>query len=523
MLKVLRKKGTMKKILWFVAIVIIISFGVLGQAYRLEKKATGGRYAGKIFGKKISLDEYQKNYQETSIQAMLQHGQNFYKIKQMLNLEAQTWDQIILLYEANRRRIRISDAQVVDAITHFSFFQRDGQFDKELYTYILQSFLRIQPRFFEETMRNSLKIVQVSKQETDSVTLSDDEIFDAYKMKNEKVQVSYAFFSADDYKSAVTFDENQAKDYYQNHKNDFLIAPTVDVEYIRIPAVKETKNSDADKTATAKTAETNAESSPAKTPEETAGQETAADKASRIATELTANPDFAKVAQANNLTVETTGLFSIEQPTLKAGWPFTLIQKIFEMNPGQIMDPIETADGYQILRIKEKKDAYIPDYDESKAKVKDAWLQTEAKKIAQQKAEDYLKVLQEEAAKVKKIDFTQLAKKSNVTLQQTPLFNRGQYLPAIGISKDFQDAAFSLSEEAPVSNVIDTTKGYAILHLDSQVPIDQKDFEKEKDSLGQTLLTEKKSNVFMNFLTRLRLQANLEDNISKTKDKEAGY
>jgi len=53
-MKYLRKKGVMKKVLWVVAVIIVLSFGVLGQAYLLSDRPQND-FAGKIFGKKISL------------------------------------------------------------------------------------------------------------------------------------------------------------------------------------------------------------------------------------------------------------------------------------------------------------------------------------------------------------------------------------------------------------------------------------------------------------------------------------
>ena len=104
MLNVLRKKGFAKKVIWIIAIVIIVSFGFFGTAYLL----TGSKnyyYAGKIFGKKISLEDYNKVYENVRIQAIRQYGYNLNELEPVLNLEARTWDRMILLHEAKKRRI----------------------------------------------------------------------------------------------------------------------------------------------------------------------------------------------------------------------------------------------------------------------------------------------------------------------------------------------------------------------------------------------------------------------------------
>ena len=59
MLKILRKKGVAKKLLWATAIVIIISFGLFGEAY-LMNSGRKGNIAGTVFGKKVSVDDIQR-------------------------------------------------------------------------------------------------------------------------------------------------------------------------------------------------------------------------------------------------------------------------------------------------------------------------------------------------------------------------------------------------------------------------------------------------------------------------------
>ncbi|MBL8012742.1 MAG: SurA N-terminal domain-containing protein, partial [Candidatus Omnitrophica bacterium] len=64
MLKIFRKEGVQKKILWFLAAVIIISFVFFGTVTRLRDTSSSS-YAGKVYGKKISMMDFNKHYQNT--------------------------------------------------------------------------------------------------------------------------------------------------------------------------------------------------------------------------------------------------------------------------------------------------------------------------------------------------------------------------------------------------------------------------------------------------------------------------
>ncbi|MFA5088524.1 MAG: SurA N-terminal domain-containing protein [Candidatus Omnitrophota bacterium] len=488
MLKVLRKKGVMKKILWVIAIVIIISFGFFGTANIMSR---GDRitYAGKIFGRKISLEEYQKAYKQTTIQALMQYGKNFYKIKEFLNIESQSWDRLILLEEAKKRNINITNEEVVQAIEKVPFFHRDGQFDMALYNNILRNIFKTQAREFEEGIRDSLKIIKIHEQVTLPVNVSEEETYARFKLNNERVEISYILFPFENFKQAVTYLDPQIEEYHQKNKQKFLSSPAINVAYLSFPFPE-----GADE----------------------AQREKISSDAYNLYDELRAKPDLEQAAKKHNLPVQTTGFFSRTEPKLEIKWPFELLQKALQLEQNQVSEPVETTEGIYILSIKETRNASLPEFSEVKDKVKEAFISDEAKKLAKKSAEEYLAEIQKALSQNKEA-FNETAQSLNLSIQKTPVFKRGDYLPNIGISEEFQKAAFALNEENRTGNdVIGTLRGYCILHLDSYVPGNEEEFQEKKDLLAQDLLIEKKEEAFNNFLIQQRLKANLEDNISKS-------
>lgn len=487
MLKILRKKGVAKKILWVVAIIIIISFGFFGTAYLFTNPPS---YAGELFGRKISQDEFEKIYNHTRIQAIVRYGKDFYQIQSFLDLKTDTWDRLILLHEADKRKINATDEEVVKAIEEYPFFKRNGQFDNSLYKNIIHNILHVKEREFEESVRDSLKFSKLFDEETSQVTVPDQEIFEAYKKKNEKAQVSYVFIDPQQFKNQTAIQDEQLQQYFNEHKNEFFAPAMLNVEYILLPF------------------------------DQTQGEE-ALDgirkKAQSLYEEAAGNSDLEEAAQKNNLKVETSGFFSLDQPNLSLGWSYDMLNQIFQLEPNQIKGPIETEKGFYILKLKEKKEAHLPEYAEVKDKVKEALQNEEAKKIASQKALDYSKTIQEKYAESKVKDFPALVKSLNLEPAQTPIFSRGNYLPQIGLSKDFQETAFGLNEENKISNIVETPKGYYILHLDSYSGVDAEQFTKEKETFSEELSSARKNEVFTDFLTRLRLKAKVVDNLKGEK------
>jgi len=229
MLKLLRKKGVAKKVIWVIAIVIIFSFGFFGTAYLITGSGKTN-YAGKIFGKKVSIEDFNKVYQNSRIQAIRQYGSNLNKVAHMLNLEAQTWDRMILLHEAKKRKIKVPDNQIIRAIEEDESFRKNNQFDVLLYNAILRN-LQIRPRDYEENVRDNLKISELYRQVTSSVTLSDESVFKEYQKRNEKIQTSYIFVSFESFKDEASMEPSEIEQIREEMTIELLTGVTKDVKH----------------------------------------------------------------------------------------------------------------------------------------------------------------------------------------------------------------------------------------------------------------------------------------------------
>ncbi len=86
MLKFLRKKQNLKIILWGITIVIIVTFVFWGVGGSLRGSKGHPRYAGIIFGKTISIENYIKSKQQCYYQALMLYGKNLPKVKPYLHL-----------------------------------------------------------------------------------------------------------------------------------------------------------------------------------------------------------------------------------------------------------------------------------------------------------------------------------------------------------------------------------------------------------------------------------------------------
>lgn len=483
MMRFFHKKGVTKTLLWIIAVVVILSFGVLGNAYLLDKDSNQPNIAGKIFNRKISLEDFERTYQFTIILARLQYGQNFEQMAPMLDLPGQTWERLILLDQARRHRIKVSDQEVVEAIQRNAFFlnQKTQRFDPQIYQTVLERGLRVTIRAFEEGMRESLKIRKLFERQTFAVSISDDETLQAYRQANDQVRVSYVLFPREKYLTEIAFDEIKAKNYFLEHKQDFIQSPAPNVGYLRFSFK----------------------------PEEAGSQDAAYEKAYTALASLENGKELKEVAQENGLTVQETGFFDIQKPDLALGWEFSVFQNLFRMKPGQYSEIIHTANSYDILQLREIRPPYLPPYDQVKEEVKTAWKKYAALERSREEAQAAWTKLSVAG------DFNAEAKTLGLSLQEPPAFSFEQYLPELGPAEAFKHASFALTTQQPLSEPVETDKGYALIRLQERIAFDQQKYEQEKEAFGQQVLAQKKLLLFQEYLNDLKTKANLQDFISE--------
>jgi len=490
MLKILGKKQIAKKILIVLAVIIVPAFVLWGSG-SLIRGRKGINYAGIIFGKKIIFDQYNSSLLACKNQAIIHYGDNFYKIQRFLDFNTEAWDRLILLYEAKRRKIKVSNSEVIQKIANIPFFKSGNRFDKKIYQYLLDNVFRTSARKFEEEIRQLLMLEKLFEQITESVSVDEDKLFPNYKKENEKVRVDFIHFPVELFIDQIILDDKEIDDYFQKHKEEFRKPPSVNIQYLGLDYPKDAKETD--KSALVK-------------------------KMLKIASKVKKVANLEKISEAENLPIKETGYFTLEGPVPEIGWSYQFIQTAFNLKPNQVSKLLKIQKGCYILKLKEKKDSYIPDIKEIKEPIVNILKQKNAKELAQAKAEEYLKnILEIYQANPKNVDFEKLAKKWDIKAGKTALFNRGDYIPNIGISKIFSEVAFGLKDKQEPFGVVSAEMGTFIIKLEEYIPTDENKFLEERESFKTKLLQTKKNEYFNKFFEDLKKKANLVDNINPSK------
>jgi hypothetical protein len=136
----------------------------------------------------IQLEDYQRSYRRISkfYRDLFQDKYDDEKVRgQVIDelVNRKLWAQ-----EATRMGIKISDAAFQASVLSAGAFQKDGEFDSELYKRFL-SFERLSSKHFEETQKEALLVEKVKQIVKDGVALTPIEIKNAEEGDPETIDI----------------------------------------------------------------------------------------------------------------------------------------------------------------------------------------------------------------------------------------------------------------------------------------------------------------------------------------------
>jgi len=211
---------------------VIASFiGTIFLVWGVGGKGNQKTYALKIDDHVVSFNEYKTTYENISNTYRQLFGAN---IDQKM-LSKQVIEEIIskylLLDEANRLKLPVTDAEVLAEIKKVPAFQVNGQFDKNRYLEVLR-LNQITPEAFENDIRVNLLLNKMKGVIATSVYVNDQEILKEYRMRNKAVEISYIKVSPEDFEKDVKVDDKSLQKYYLENKNEFLEPTKAKLKYV---------------------------------------------------------------------------------------------------------------------------------------------------------------------------------------------------------------------------------------------------------------------------------------------------
>ena len=490
MLSLMRKHATswLIKILLGAIVVVFVFWGV--GSFRSRKASVVASVNGDI----ITAEEYNQSFNSLLEQMRQRFGNNLNEeMVKMLRLEQQAMDQLVdqtlILQEASKLNLRVTDEEVVDSITGIAAFQTNGQFDRRLYQRVLE-FNRLTPEGFEKLQRDSLLTGKLQSYVGSNVQVSDGEADEYYQWQNTTVDIEYVLFAPDTY-TDVTPTEEDIQAYFEENKATYKTDPMVDVQYIRfspdaytdkavvtedeIQEYYEANTRDFDQPKTVE-----ARHILIKVAEDAAEEEVelARARAVEILDKYNAGESFEELAKQ----------FS-EGPSGNAGGylgafkkedmvaPFA--EKAFSMAPGEVSDPVRTRFGWHLILVEKVNEASIETLEEASKEIRDKLARQKADNLAYDAAESFYDQTLEGD------DLAEITKDTGLTVVKTDPFNRqGATLQGVAERSKFSAAAFNL-ELNQISELQDFSDGYYLIQVIETLPGEIPELETVKQKVTE--------------------------------------
>lgn len=201
MLKILRHKNVSKMVLWGILILILPAFVIWG-AGEVGNDSDRPKSVGTIDGKKVSFDDFAGSVSSVRCQIFLSYFNNDKVLRELVSNQSLigkiAWDRLIMLKEARRLKVRADNSEVIAYIRNHPLFLRNGTFDDQLYNYILRNNLSLDPRTFEEVVRENIAMQKMNSELTKDIVLTDEELAAYYKANNCRFRIAYVLLAEGD-------------------------------------------------------------------------------------------------------------------------------------------------------------------------------------------------------------------------------------------------------------------------------------------------------------------------------------
>jgi len=481
-------------------LVLVIILGVIGLGFLFYGSSgnmlTSGHVSndyGRIDGSDISVAELYGQVRNTRYFLVLTgHGQQLAQPGAQALVAQEAWRQLLLLHEADRLHIQISDQELADYIRKQPLFQKDGAYSPELYQEImgkLQVAFRLSPdggadplattkATFETLMRDNLRSQAVSGALFSTVRGSNLDVGAQYEKFYGPTTVSLISFDPKSFESAVQVSPDDiAAEYKANPMNpSYRSKEKRNVDYVLFTLTPDQAKLPAKEKAAAIDA---------------LGQK-ALDFALAFQPEPSANPatpppppDFLAEAKKRGYTPITTGFFTVDTPPTGLPPSPAFNSAAFDLTKDKsISKVVELENGVAILHLAEIQPSDLLPLEQVKADITTMLRETKALQAEQAAAQTAANSLK--AAMAKGTAFAAAAASLNLKVETPAAFvpkNVPTSDPKLRVAAYVATTLSpgQVSDPAPVQG----TNSLVLVYLDGRAKADTAGLAEFTKSFGQ--------------------------------------
>jgi peptidyl-prolyl cis-trans isomerase D len=452
-----------------------------------------------VDGQRILADQLDRESQELRRSLTNMYGAQAAEFLRRLNINEMALERIIerqlVLRQAKRLGLRVSNADLRGFIETNRNFQRDGHFDLPTYEAVLRE-SDLEPAEFEEMTRTDLTEQLVQNMIGAGINVSDAQARQAYDREHQQVQLTYLELPAADFLSKINPTDQQINQFYKQNSEMFRQPEQVAIAYIRYQPDKLAARINPTDKQIQDFYQRNREAmfsypervrarhiliavAPNASP---AVRAQARAKAEKILAQLKAGADFATLANKDSDDAGTNhhggelGFF-VRGQMVK---PFE--DAAFALKPGQLSGVVATGFGYHIIQVEQVEPAHTDPLTKVRQQIIDQLRQSEARDEADADLHADLA-----AALNQNLTLQQIAAKRGLTVAQTAPFAANEPISGLGVDNQLSDAAFKLNK-GEIGSARTDNNGNFLLQVIKRVPAHVPPLAKIKDQVRDAVV-----------------------------------
>lgn len=497
-------------ILGVIILVFVIYFGPGGQSCSDIGAAAQASWAAKVDGELIPLRDFRLEYDSLYRQFQAQMGDRFDpEMARQMGLSSSAIDRLVtrhlLVNEAKRMGIAVTDEEVAEAIRDEPAFQKNGQFDFETYRTALRNWQGISPARFEERVRNDLLVGKIVAHLRNGVKVSDDEIEAAYRQESDRASLAFVRIVPSDLENEVEVLADRVAAFLATEEGKKRVADEYEAKAWRFKTPKRVRAQHI-----LVRVDENAPEADVKAAEE---------KILAAKKEIDGGADFGEVAKR----------VSEDEATREAGGdlgffgPGSMV-KPFEdaamaLEAGRVSEPVRTRFGFHLIKVNEIQEPTERSLEEVQEELAREVLASDAAKDhARARAEKILaeadgRSLQELYPEV---DMTKVDRNAPAPLQAmvTGSFSVGSdFVPRLGAAPDLVRRIAQIDGPGLVKEVFEVGESFVVVEVLSRDKPDMAKLDDAKrDQIRERLVARKQNDHIQAFIDRLKEEATIETN-----------
>ena len=449
-----------------------------------------------IGSESISAREFQTAYR-TSVDRM--RGQITPEMMRAFHFERQILDNLITQHvmtdEAKRLGLDVTPAEVEQKILENPVFRENGVFIGRARYEAILSQNNFSVEDFESAMTNEILRDKLRSFVTASVNVTDKDVEEEYKRRNEKAKIDYFVIDAAKLDNKVTVSEKDERDYYEKNKAKYTIPEKRKAKYVFFESLKLRAESKATDDELRQYYEQHKDEytlperakaqhilfkTQGKTPEEI---EKIKEKARGVLERAKKGEDFSSLAK--QYSEDSTAAAGGDLGDFGHGQLGPEFEKAaFSLGVGAISDLVQTQFGIHIIKVNSKQERRERPFEEMKEAVRPI---VETRKAEQKGSE----VAQQAAVDlVSNKDLDAVAKKYNAQVKETPLIEPGQPIPDLGNAAELDRRMFTMNK-GEIGTAVQVDRGYVVPQVVDIVAAHPASFEEARDKVAVDVKAEK--------------------------------